>query len=264
MKELNELGETRAYALVARLLDDPVTRNIGARLARAACHLWRAAPVELLPLLVRYRGPELGPAFEAAFTTASISREAMRAHGALLRGVAFTPYPRPHSPRTRRPSVSAYDSASATALLTAKPIGVIRLDRAPEIFGALLDAGPLTFRQAAQLYNLTFRLPGRSQAQCAALWLRHAGPGALPRLLAHMTPYLDDYGIGEYCLHGLAQMGQQASAALPAVTALIDRRTRIPCNDSTPDAEMELDERLLAAALSARRAMSSRPAPDAA
>lgn len=264
-RALHTLGrETHTYVLVARLLGDPVTRDIGAQLARAACQLWRAAAVELLPLLVRSSGPQRDPAFADAFRTASISGEAMRVHGALLRGVPFEPYPKPRRPRTPTAAAPAHDPVSAAALLAGKPIGVTRLDRAPEIFGALLDAGPLTFRQAAQLYNLTFRWRGRSQAQCAPVWLRHAGPEALRRLLALMTPYLDDYAIGEYYLRGLGRMGPQASAALPHVTALIDRRTRIPCNDSTPDGEMALDERLLAAALSARRAMSPRPAADTA
>ncbi|WP_030389658.1 hypothetical protein [Streptomyces sp. NRRL S-241] len=90
-------------------------------------------------------------------------------------------------------------------------MGIGRLLQAPEIFGALLDTGPL---------------------------LRHAGPTALPRLLALMTPHLGDYGIGE-----------NYSAALS------DRRTRLPVNDSTRDGETMLDERLLAAAINARRAI---------
>jgi hypothetical protein len=246
--------EHDTYALVARLLDDPATRDIGADLAREACHDWRAAPVRLLPLLVRHRGQKATatPALRAALTTASISGAAIRTHGALLAEVPVMP-----PPRARRiPSTAmAYDIASAAALLAAKPVGISRLAHASEIFGALLDAGPLTFRQAAQLYNLTFRRPGRSQAECAPLWLRHAGPSALSRLLALMTPHLADYALGEYYLAGLARMGGHASPALPAVTALIDRRTRIPVNDSTRDAEMRLDESLLAAAVSTRRAI---------
>ncbi|MDX3637902.1 hypothetical protein [Streptomyces sp. MB09-02B] len=250
--------EHDTYALVGRLLADPVTRDIGADLAREACHDWRAAPVRLLPLLVQHRGQSVTPALGAALTTASISEAAIRTHGSLLTEIPCTP-----SPRARRmPSTApAYDSATAAAVLTAKPVGLTRLAHTSEIFGALMDAGPLTFRQAAQLYNLTFRRPGRSQAECAPLWLRHAGPSALPRLLALMTPHLADYAIGEYYLAGLARMGGHARAALPAVTALIDRRTRIPVNDSTRDAEMRLDESLLAAALRTRRAIvAERPA----
>ncbi|MGW1375037.1 hypothetical protein ACWD6P_12295 [Streptomyces sp. NPDC002446] len=250
---LCQLGrEQHTYTLAARLLADPATRDIGAELAREACHDWRAAPTVLLPLLLRHRG-ETGPAVAKALTTASISRAAMRAHGALTATAPFTPYPKDRRQRAVPPP--PYDSTSAGALLAAKPIGIGRLSGAPEIFGALLDAGPLTFRQAAQLYNLTFRWPGRMQAVCAPLWLRHAGQAALPRLLAVMTPYLADYAVGEYYLAGLAQMGHRARPALPAVTALIERRTRIPVNDSTRDAETELDERLLAAALDARRAI---------
>ncbi|MCX5528697.1 hypothetical protein OG342_38605 [Streptomyces bobili] len=244
--------EHHTYALVTRLLTEPATRDLGADLAREACHDWRVAPVRLLPLLVRHRGEGVTPALELALTTASVSEAAMRTHGSLLAGVPFTP-----SPRARRiPSTTtAYDSASAAALLAAKPVGVTRLAHASAIFAALLDAGPLTFRQAAQLYNLTFSRPGRSQAQCAPLWLRHAGPSVLSRLLALMTPHLADYAVGEHYLAGLARMGAHARPALPAVTALIDRRTRIPVNDSTRDAEMRLDEALLAAALRTRRAI---------
>ncbi|MGW6989405.1 hypothetical protein [Streptomyces sp. NPDC054946] len=36
------------------------------------------------------------------------------------------------------------------------------------------------------------------------------------------------------------------------MTAMVERRTRIPVNDSTPDGGMALDERLLRAALAAR------------
>lgn len=248
--------EHDTYALVARLLDDPATRDIGAELAREACHDWRVAPVKLMPLLLQHRGQRATPALDVALTTASISEAALRTHAALLAEGPFAP-----SPRTRPvPSTArAYDSASAATLLAAKPVGITRL--APEVFEALLDSGPLTFRQAAQLYNLTFRRPGRSQAECAPLWLRHAGPSALPRLLALMTRHLADYAIGHHYLAGLARMGSHAHPAIPAVTALIDRRTRIPVNDSTRDAEMRLDESLLAAALSARRAILADAVP---
>ncbi|WP_381791364.1 hypothetical protein [Streptomyces niveus] len=250
--------EQHAYALVARLLDDPATRDIGAGLAREACHDWRAAPVELLPPLVRHCGQGISPAMADALTTVSISEAAMRAHGALMATIPFTPYP-----RARRPSGSPppYDSATAAAVLRARPVDTGRLRHAPEIFGALLDTGPLTFRQAAQLYNLTFKRPGRMQAVCAPMWLRHAGPTALARLLALMTPHLGDYGIGEYYSEGLARMGRHAVPALPSLTALIDRRTRIPVNDSTRDGETMLDERLLAAAIDARRAILADATP---
>ncbi|MFE2140312.1 hypothetical protein ACFXA3_00855 [Streptomyces sp. NPDC059456] len=155
----------------------------------------------------------------------------------------------------------SYDSATAAAVLRAKPVDTGRVRHAPEIFGALLDAGPLAFRQAAQLHNLTFRRPGRMQAACAPLWLRHAGPTALPRILALMTPHLGDYGIGEYYSEGLARMGRHAMPALPSLTALIERRTRIPVNDSTRDGETMLDERLLAAAIDARRAILADTTP---
>ncbi|MEU7337905.1 HEAT repeat domain-containing protein [Streptomyces sp. NPDC007074] len=250
--------EHETYTLVARLLADPATRDIGADLAREACHDWRAAPVRLLPLLVRHRGQGATPALDAALATASISRAASRAHGSLLAEVPFAPSPRA---RQTASTSTAYDSAAAAALLATKPVGVVRLAHARALFTALLDAGPLTFRQAAQLYNLTFRRPGRSQAECAPLWLRHAGPSVLPRLLALMTPHLADYAIGEYYLAGLARMAGQARPALPAVTALIDRRTRIPVNDSTRDAEMRLDESLLAAALNTRGAILADEVP---
>lgn len=250
---LSELGRERdTYEIVGRLLADPVTRDLGAGLGRAACQTWRAAAVELLPLLVRYRGQDTGRAMTEALTTASVSRRAVSAHGDLLAGIGFTPAPRP---RGRGRGATVYDAASAAELLAAKPMGLARLPGAPRIFGALLDAGPLTFRQAAQLYGLTFERPGHTQGVCAPLWLRHAGPSALPRLLGLMVPYLDDYAIGEFYLEGLAGMGGQALPALPAVTALIERRTRIPTLDSTRDGEMMLDETLLKAALDARSAI---------
>ncbi|MGW6705430.1 hypothetical protein ACWGDE_11135 [Streptomyces sp. NPDC054956] len=247
--------ERHAYETAARLLTAPATRDIGAQLARAACHAWRAAPVELLPLLVRHRGREISPAVADALTTASISERAMREHGGLLAEIGFPPYPRARAPR--HAGTRSYDAGSAAELLAAKPVGIGRLRDAPEVFGALLDEGPLTFRQAAQLYNLTFARPGRMQALCAPLWLRHAGPPALPRILGLMTPYLDDYAIGEHYLDGLARMGPEALPALPSVTALIERRTRIPVNDSTPDGEMRLDEGLLRAARRTRGAILS-------
>lgn len=242
------------YDLIAHLLADPTTRDAGARLARAACHEWRAAPVELLPLLIRHCGQEPGAAMVKALTTASISDEAMRVHGAAAAAVAFTPYPKPRHPQGRW-AAPVHDRASAAALLSARPVGISRVSHACEVFGALLDAGPLTFRQAAQLYNLTFRWPGRTQAVCAPLWLRHAGDSALPRLLALVTPYLAEYTAGAYYLEALARMGRAALPVLPAVTAMIERPTRIPTNASTADGEMALDEHLLRAALSARRAI---------
>ncbi|MEW2418113.1 HEAT repeat domain-containing protein [Streptomyces sp. NPDC046866] len=245
--------ERHAYVLVARLLADPTTRGIGAGLAREACHIWRAAPVTLLPLLLRYRDQGTTAGLEEALGTALISETARQVHGALIAELPFTPSPKPR--RSLFGDPPTYDSASAAALLAGKPVGIVRLGHATAIFSALLDAGPLTFRQAAQLYNLTFHHPSRMQAECAPLWLRHAGPSVLPRLLALMTPHLADYTVGEFYLAGLARMGRVALPALPAVTAIIDRRARIPVNDSTPDGEMELDERLLSAALRTRHAI---------
>lgn len=255
--------DEHVYALVARLVADPATRDLGAGLAREACHNLRAAPVVLLPLLARHCGQEVSPAMAKALTTISISKAAVRAHGALMAALPFTPYPEPHRPSGNPPPV--YDSITAAAILGAKPLGIGRLLRAPEIFGALLDAGPLTFRQAAQLYGLTFERPCHMQGVCAPLWLRHAGSAALPRLLSLMTPRLGDYGIGEYYSQGLARMGRHALPALPSLTALIERRTRIPVNDSSRDGETMLDESLLAAAVDARRAIladaASAPGP---
>ncbi|MFI8342242.1 hypothetical protein ACIF8W_19555 [Streptomyces sp. NPDC085639] len=188
-----------------------------------------------------------------ALTTASISEAAMHTHRALVAEVAFPRYPKARR-SSGRPTPS-YDSTTAAAVLEAKPVDTGRLVQAPAIFGALLDAGPLTFRQAAQLYNLTFKRPGRMQSMCVPLWLRHAGPTALPRLLALMTPHLGDYGIGEDYSEGLARLGRHALPALPSLAALIERRTRLPVNDSTRDGETMLDERLLAAAINARRAI---------
>ncbi|MFD6973710.1 hypothetical protein [Streptomyces sp. NPDC059949] len=254
--------EHHVYALAARLLGDPATRDIGAGLAREACHDWRAAPVELLPLLVRHCGQGISPAMAEALTTASLSEAAVQAHGALLATVPFTPYPKPRRPSgSLPPPLPSYDRVTAAAVLRAAPVGIGRLLRAPELFGALLDAGPLTFRQAAQLYNLTFKRPGRMQALCAPLWLRHAGPTAVPRLLALMAPHLGDYGIGEYYAEGLARMGRHARPALPSLTALIDRRTRLPVNDATRDGETMLDESLLAAAIEARRTILTDTGP---
>ncbi|MDJ0382015.1 hypothetical protein [Streptomyces sp. G-G2] len=249
--------EQHTYDLAKVLLAAPATRDLGAALARTACHAWRSAPVELVPALLRHGAGTLGPAVAKALRTASISAEALRVHGAAFTALpGFTPYPISGRPPGGLPG-PAYDATSAAAVLDARPVGVDRLARAPELFGPLLDEGPLTFRQAAQLYNLTFKRPSRMQAVCAPLWLRHAGPAALPRLLALITPYLTDYGIGAYYLEGLARMGPRALPALPAVTALIDRSTRIPVNDSTHDGEMALDEALLRAALQARDAIGN-------
>ncbi|MGW6914370.1 HEAT repeat domain-containing protein [Kitasatospora sp. NPDC054939] len=253
---LCEVGRERhLYSLAARLLADPATRDAGAGLAREACHHRRAAPVVLLPLLARHYRRHPGPALADALTTALISRAARRTHAVIVAGLPFAPPPPP--PRPPFGDQPAYDSDTAAALLAAKPVGIARLRHATAVFTALLDAGPLTFRQAAQLYGLTFDRPSRCQAECAPLWLRHAGPTVLPRLLALMTPHLDDYTIGEYYLAGLARMGHHARPALPAVTAMIDRPTRIPVNDSTADGETRLDECLLAAALHARHAILS-------
>ncbi|MFE2140710.1 hypothetical protein ACFXA3_02955 [Streptomyces sp. NPDC059456] len=82
--------ERHVYAVVARLLEDPATRDIGAGLAREACHDLRAAPVALLPLLVRHCGRGISSAMAKALTTASISEAAMRTHGALIAEVPFT------------------------------------------------------------------------------------------------------------------------------------------------------------------------------
>ncbi|MFD4142981.1 hypothetical protein [Streptomyces sp. NPDC058572] len=110
----------------------------------------------------------------------------------------------------------------------------------------------VSFRQAAQLYNLTFRWPDIMQARCAPLWFRHAGEPALPRLLDLMTRQLGCKVVGEAFMNGLAELGRHALPAVPALDQLIDRRRRIPENEPSRDAEMETDERLLAAAREAR------------
>ncbi|MDJ0386376.1 HEAT repeat domain-containing protein [Streptomyces sp. G-G2] len=251
--------EQHAYALVARLLADPTTRDIGAGLAREACHQRRAAPVALLPLLIRYHDQETTPGLEDALRTALISEEARQVHRHLVTELPFTPPPQPRRSPFGNPP--AYDSTSAAAHLATKPMNIGRLGHVTAIFSALLDAGPLTSRQAAQLYNLTFDRPGRSQAECAPLWLRHAGPFVLPRLLALMTAHLTDCTLGELYLAGLARMGPVALPALPAVTAMIDRRTRIPVGASTADGEMQLDEHILSAARHTRQAILTAVVP---
>ncbi|MFD3680111.1 hypothetical protein [Streptomyces sp. NPDC058613] len=90
------------------------------------------------------------------------------------------------------------------------------------------------------------------------MWLRHAGPAELPRVLALMTPHVRAYGFGEWYLAGLGRIGPAARPALPAVESVIGRRRRIPASDSTRDGEMYLDECLLAAARWARRAITGR------
>ncbi|MFB6559812.1 hypothetical protein ACFCYH_13170 [Streptomyces sp. NPDC056400] len=95
-------AHTYDYELISHLLADPATRDAGARLARAACHEWRAAPVELLPLLIRRCRQQPGAAVLKALATAAISDEAMRVHGAAAATVAFTPYPKPRLRRRVR------------------------------------------------------------------------------------------------------------------------------------------------------------------
>ncbi|MEU0392003.1 hypothetical protein ABZ208_04330 [Streptomyces sp. NPDC006208] len=242
--------EADTYALVRHLLGEkrPVAlQRIGVLLARSACQDWRAAPVELLPHLV----PHVGlPEGAEAIRTAMISNAAAQEHAALLAGIGLEP--RARARRGRRGTPEVYDARSAAECLAAQPVGVARLNRAPELFGPLLDAGPLTFRQAAQLYNLTFRWPNIMQARCAPLWFRHAGEPALPRLLDLMTRQLACKVVGEAFMSGLAELGRHALPAVPALDQLIARRRRIPENEPSRDAETETDERLLAAAREAR------------
>jgi hypothetical protein len=242
--------ETDTYALVRQLLGEkgPVTlQHVGVTLARSACQDWRAAPVELLPHLV----PHVGlPEGAEAIRTAMLSNAAAQEHAALLAGIGLEP--RARARRGRRGTPEVHDARSAAEYLAARPVGITRLNRARELFGPLLDAGPLTFRQAAQLYNLTFSWPNRMQALCAPLWFRHAGEPALPRLLDLMTRRLACKVVGEAFMSGLAELGRHALPAVPALDRLIDRRRRIPENEPSRDAEMETDERLLAAAREAR------------
>ncbi|MBT2470169.1 hypothetical protein J7E97_20385 [Streptomyces sp. ISL-66] len=114
--------ERHTCEIAARLLADPATRDRGAEIARAACHTWRAAPVELLPLLIRHRGPEISRAVADALTTASISARAMSTHGDLLAAIGFPPYPGPREPR--KATTPPHDAASAAELLSAKPMGI--------------------------------------------------------------------------------------------------------------------------------------------
>ncbi|MGW7363687.1 hypothetical protein ACWGI8_09715 [Streptomyces sp. NPDC054841] len=242
--------EAQTYALARHLLGRgrPIAlRQVGVQLARRACQDWRAAPVELLPHLV----PHIAlPGGDDAVRTALISQAAVREHAALIAGAEITPPPRRR--RWTRGTSRSYDSRAAAEHLAARPIGIARLSRAREIFGPLLDAGPLTFRQAAQLYNLTFSWPNAMQASCAPLWFRHAGASSLPRLLGLLVRRLDDQAHGEAFMEGLAELGRHALPAVPDLDRIIDRRKRIPVNEPSRDAEMAADELLLAAAVRAR------------
>uniref|UniRef100_A0AAU2JZX7 HEAT repeat domain-containing protein n=1 Tax=Streptomyces sp. NBC_00049 TaxID=2903617 RepID=A0AAU2JZX7_9ACTN len=245
---LSRLGrEDDTYALAHRLLDDPspAVRDIGADLARGACQSWRAGPARLLARLRELQERSGSEALAGAVHTATGPAAAA---GPWAERWLFAP-PQPMEP------------SEAAEALASRPIGIGRFQEAPRVFGALLDEGPLTFRQAAQLYQLTFARPCIVQALAAPLWLRHAGPSALPRLLSLMTPHVRHYGLGEWYLAGLGRIGPAAAPALPAVDAVIETRRRIPVNDSTRDGETELDERLLAAARWARRAITG-PAAD--
>ncbi|MCX4545713.1 HEAT repeat domain-containing protein [Streptomyces sp. NBC_01565] len=91
------------------------------------------------------------------------------------------------------------------------------------------------------------------------LW-RHEGHAAAELALNVLPRYLDSDLHGPYVCGVLGDMGAAAAGAVPALRAMVERRTRVPTYTGDRDEETRADERLTAAARTALRRIADAPA----
>lgn len=120
----------------------------------------------------------------------------------------------------------------------------------------LAEHGGLSPRQAARLRELTDRPRRLHPRLLGALW-KHSGTAAAGVLVDILPRYLDDDAYGAYACSVLTGMGREAAAALPALRAVTERRTRLPLYLGDFDREVRADERLAAAAREAHAHIAS-------
>ncbi|MEV6671405.1 hypothetical protein [Streptomyces sp. NPDC051162] len=120
----------------------------------------------------------------------------------------------------------------------------------------LAGHGGLSPRQSAHLRELTDRPRRLHPRLLGALW-KHSGTAAARVLLDTLPRYLDDDAYGAYACSVLTDMGREAAAALPALRAVAERRTRLPLYLGDFDRETRADECLAAAARDAHAHITS-------
>jgi hypothetical protein len=144
------------------------------------------------------------------------------------------------------------DRAVADQYLAGRPEQLGRDGIASALLTWLAEHDGLTARQHEQLRSL-FRVPGSGQVRSAgALWL-HDGPAVAAELLEVLPTYLSDELGGIEALRVFAAMGPHARPVLDRLDRFVASRHRAEMTIGDDDAEMRADERLLAAAIDARR-----------
>ncbi|GAA1359220.1 hypothetical protein [Streptomyces beijiangensis] len=232
------------FRQAAGLLADPapVRRRVGLDMSRVALHEWRAAPENLTPSWVRMFDDLVDSLRLAALELVGSSRAASR-----RAADPRVPIPPPCEVRKR----VDVDRDAAEAYLAARPVEG-RLP--PQMFHALLDHGPLTGRQAAQLTHQVFTRPSFAQARNARAWWRHAGVASAPALLPLLPQYFDDTALmGLDVLECLAAMGRHAVPVLGELDAFLGREWIAVRHRGSEEADLQADELVVEAALLTRR-----------
>lgn len=228
---LSACGVASAPAVprLVRLLDSAVTRaDAGPRPGRSPVRLTQ------LVFLLGQIGPAAAPALPLL--------EAMAAQGLGERGGLTTMALIRISGERRR-------AEEAFARLGDTPREVVT---AANLLDWLAGHGGLEPGHVAYLREKSADGPYAHPRLLTGLW-RHAADGATGILLDALLP---PSGSGELNIHAcriLAGMGPAAAPAVPALTAVTERRIRVPEYTGDEDEDMREDERLLRAAREALR-----------
>ncbi|WP_329120308.1 hypothetical protein [Streptomyces sp. NBC_01465] len=222
---------------------DPVRRRVGLDLSRVALCEWRAAPEWLSSGWVRMFDDPVAELRSDAKALVGLSRAASRR-------AADPRVPVPPPCEVRVPV--AVEPRDAEACLASRPVDASRLP--PRMFHALLDRGPLSERQIAQLRHQVFTRPSAGQARHARAWWRHAGEASAPVLLPLLPQYFADTALlGIDALECLAAMGRFAAPALGALDAFLAGERIAVRHRGSPESDLQADELLVETAQFTRR-----------
>src|SRR5581483_7110501 len=122
---------------------------------------------------------------------------------------------------------------------------------AVELMEWLIEHGGVAERHAARLTAAAQHPRRLMNPRALRLLWRHQGASASALILEHLPAYLTDDVFGPPACALLADMGSLARPAVPALEAVVHRRTRISMHIGDEDAELRADEHLAAVAAAA-------------
>jgi hypothetical protein len=124
-----------------------------------------------------------------------------------------------------------------------------------QILAWLCDNGGLAERHAEFVERLARAEPRRLNPRALAVLWRARGAQVAELVRTTLVGYIEDDIWGPLACEVLAEMGADASDALPALDGIIERTHRLGFHIGDLDAELRADEQLLTAALAARKAI---------